>query len=298
MQVIIGVDPHKASHIAVAISAAEDELSYKRVPATRTQADQLLAWAKPFPTRVWAIEGADDMGYLLAQQLVATGEHMLNVPASLAARTRLLGTGRAFCNGRGRPAIWASRSGRGCEVDIVAARDLSTDCRDGCGAVIGCSPHVGHQRFERPEPQVIGAPPAHLLEQPRIDPCPDHRRRPQCILGLVVLGLGVGSVLGKVAFADACELERSLAGRTGFLDGVGGQLEQDLAGEGVVLRVQRHEAPGELAELHIVGDTRQRHPDRLGPILGRGPVLLRHAHDRTWAGRHTIGRMTQAQTRR
>jgi transposase len=35
------------------------------------------------------------MGYLLAQQLVATGEHVLNVPATLAARTRVLGSGRS-----------------------------------------------------------------------------------------------------------------------------------------------------------------------------------------------------------
>jgi hypothetical protein len=98
MQVIIGVDPHKASHTAVAISATEDELAYKRVRATRAQVDQLLAWAAPFPTRVWAIEGADGMGYLLAQQLVATSEHVLNVPATLAARTRLLGTGRTNKN--------------------------------------------------------------------------------------------------------------------------------------------------------------------------------------------------------
>jgi transposase len=95
MQVIIGVDPHKASHTAVAISTAEDELGHKKVRATRAQVDQLLAWAEPFPTRVWAIEGADGMGYLLAQQLVATGEHVLNVPATLAARTRVLGTGRS-----------------------------------------------------------------------------------------------------------------------------------------------------------------------------------------------------------
>ena len=94
MQVIIGVDPHKGSHTAVAISAGEDELGHKKVRACRTQVDQLLAWAEPFPTRTWAIEGADGMGYLLAQQLVATGEHVLNVPATLAARTRLLGSGR------------------------------------------------------------------------------------------------------------------------------------------------------------------------------------------------------------
>lgn len=95
MQVIIGVDPHKGSHTAVAISAAEDELARKKVRATRAQVDLLLAWAEPFPTRVWAIEGADGMGYLLAQQLVATGEHVVNVPATLAARTRVLGSGRS-----------------------------------------------------------------------------------------------------------------------------------------------------------------------------------------------------------
>lgn len=94
MQVIIGVDPHKGSHTAVAISAGEDDLDHKKVRACRTQVDQLLAWAEPFPARTWAIEGADGMGYLLAQQLVATGEHVLNVPATLAARTRLLGSGR------------------------------------------------------------------------------------------------------------------------------------------------------------------------------------------------------------
>lgn len=98
MQVIIGVDPHKASHTAVAISTTEDELARKKVRATRTQVDELLAWAEPFPTRLWAIEGADGMGYLLAQQLVATGEHVLNVPATLAARTRLLGSGRSTKN--------------------------------------------------------------------------------------------------------------------------------------------------------------------------------------------------------
>ncbi len=50
------------------------------------------------PGLLWAIEGADGMGYLLALQLVATGEHVLNVPATLAARTRLLGSGRSTKN--------------------------------------------------------------------------------------------------------------------------------------------------------------------------------------------------------
>ena len=52
MQVTIGVDPHKASHTAVAISAAEDELASKRVRATRAQVDQLLAWAAPSSSKL------------------------------------------------------------------------------------------------------------------------------------------------------------------------------------------------------------------------------------------------------
>ena len=48
MQVIIGVDPHKASHTAVAIDDDEDELAQMSVRATRTQTQQLLAWAEPF----------------------------------------------------------------------------------------------------------------------------------------------------------------------------------------------------------------------------------------------------------
>ncbi|WP_426573843.1 IS110 family transposase [Aquihabitans sp. McL0605] len=98
MQVIIGVDPHKATHTAVAIDTNEQELDHKKVRAARTQVDHLLTWAEPFPARTWAIEGADGMGYLLAQQLVATGEHVVNVPATLASRTRLLGTGHTNKN--------------------------------------------------------------------------------------------------------------------------------------------------------------------------------------------------------
>jgi hypothetical protein len=40
-----------------------------------------------------------------------------------------------------------------------------------------------------------------------------------------------------VAFTNAFELERLLPGRTGILDGVSGQVEQDLTWEGAVLRV-------------------------------------------------------------
>jgi transposase len=74
--VMIGVDPHKASHTAVAISAAEEPLGELRVRACVAQAERLLAWAQAWPERTWAVEGARGTGHLLAQQLVAAGERV------------------------------------------------------------------------------------------------------------------------------------------------------------------------------------------------------------------------------
>ena len=48
--------------------------------------------------RVWAVESAGGLGRLLAQQLVAAGEHVVDVPAMLSARVRLLGSSKASKN--------------------------------------------------------------------------------------------------------------------------------------------------------------------------------------------------------
>ena len=98
MSVIIGVDPHKGSHTAVAIDGDEASLGQLKVRATRRQVDQLLEWAGGFEKRTWAIESAGGLGYLLSQQLVAAGETVLDVPATLAARVRLLGSGKSNKN--------------------------------------------------------------------------------------------------------------------------------------------------------------------------------------------------------
>jgi transposase len=98
MMVIIGVDPHKASHTAVAICGDEREVAKVTVRATSQQTAKLLAWAEPFVERTWAIESAGGLGYLLAQQLVDAGEHVLDVPPTLASRVRVLGTGRSEKN--------------------------------------------------------------------------------------------------------------------------------------------------------------------------------------------------------
>jgi transposase len=91
--VMIGVDPHKGSHTAVAIGAAEERLGELRVRACAAQAQRLLAWAAGWPERTWAVEGAAGLGHLLAQQLLAAGERVLDVQPKLGARVRLLAAG-------------------------------------------------------------------------------------------------------------------------------------------------------------------------------------------------------------
>ena len=55
MSIIIGIDPHKATHTAVAIGGDESELATVTVRATRQQTDELISWAEPFTKRTWAI---------------------------------------------------------------------------------------------------------------------------------------------------------------------------------------------------------------------------------------------------
>jgi transposase len=51
-----------------------------------------------WPDRTWAIEGARGLGRLLAQQLIGTGEQVVDVQPKLAARVRLLNTGQVNKN--------------------------------------------------------------------------------------------------------------------------------------------------------------------------------------------------------
>jgi hypothetical protein len=54
MAVMIGTGPHKASHTAVAISAAEEPVGQLQVRASASQAERPLAWAAAWPERAWA----------------------------------------------------------------------------------------------------------------------------------------------------------------------------------------------------------------------------------------------------
>jgi transposase len=93
MPVMIGVDPHKASHTAAALDEHGRRLGQQRVPATVDGYRLLRQWAGRWPQRCWAVEGALGIGRALAQRLVGDGEQVLDVPAKLAARVRVLSVG-------------------------------------------------------------------------------------------------------------------------------------------------------------------------------------------------------------
>ena len=98
MAVVIGVDPHKGSHTAVAVDQVEKVLGELKVRSSPGQVDRLRSWAAQWPERTWAVEGAGGLGYLLAQQLVSAGETVLDVQPKLGSRVRLLATGNVNKN--------------------------------------------------------------------------------------------------------------------------------------------------------------------------------------------------------
>jgi transposase len=114
--VMIGVDPHKGSHTAYALDQHEKRLGELRVRASATQVEALLDWAAGWHKRTWAVEGARGLGHLLAQQLIAAGERVVDVPPKLAARVRLLNSGQINKND--------PNDARSAAVAALRARDL------------------------------------------------------------------------------------------------------------------------------------------------------------------------------
>jgi transposase len=95
---MIGIDPHKATHTAVAIDDDENVIDEFTLEASSSQAERLTGWAGGFAKREWAVESANGLGYLIGQQLVACGETVFDVPPVLASRVRLLGSGKSQKN--------------------------------------------------------------------------------------------------------------------------------------------------------------------------------------------------------
>ncbi|HET7739405.1 MAG TPA: transposase [Mycobacterium sp.] len=92
-QVIIGVDPHKLSATIEVVDDHERLLGQGRFTTDKPGYAAMRAYVKAWPERTWAVEGANGAGRSLAQRLLEAGEHVVDVPAKLAARVWLFDTG-------------------------------------------------------------------------------------------------------------------------------------------------------------------------------------------------------------
>ena len=92
--IIIGVDPHKATHTANAVDAADNKTAGSlQIDASLPGYRRLLRWAGQFGERRQAVENARGLGRHLAQWLAARGEHVVDVPSTATARVRELSRG-------------------------------------------------------------------------------------------------------------------------------------------------------------------------------------------------------------
>jgi transposase len=93
-QVIIGMDPHKRSATTEVMTSDETVVGGGRYGTDAAGYRAMLAEAKRWPERTWAIEGCQGIGRHIANRLLAAGEHVVDVPPKLSARTRVFATGQ------------------------------------------------------------------------------------------------------------------------------------------------------------------------------------------------------------
>lgn len=91
--ITIGIDPHKSSLTAVALDQTGRLLATRLITVNAAAYKTLIGWAARWPQRRFAVEGAAGLGRGIAQLLAAAGQDVVDVPATLAARARLLDTG-------------------------------------------------------------------------------------------------------------------------------------------------------------------------------------------------------------
>ncbi|WLS43252.1 transposase [Micromonospora profundi] len=134
--VIIAIDPDKASWTAVAVDNRLQPLAAIRIEVNRDGYRQLRRFAGRWPHATWAVEGATGLGAALTVRLSADGVDVVDVPAKLARRVRLLSTGhgrktdQADALSVGIAAHTAARLNTAVVDEAIAALRCLTEHRD------------------------------------------------------------------------------------------------------------------------------------------------------------------------
>lgn len=98
---LIGIDPHKSTHTATVIEpGSHREVASLRIEASLGEYRRMLAWARRWPQRRWAVENAEGLGRHLTSWLLARGEDVVDVPSTATARVRQLSRGGGRKNDR------------------------------------------------------------------------------------------------------------------------------------------------------------------------------------------------------
>jgi transposase len=128
--VMIAVDPHKASNTAAVLDpVTKTVIEAARFANTREGYERLAGFAQRWEQRRWAVEGCRGAGRSLAQRLVADGEHVLDVPAKLAARVRVYSQGHGRKTDRDDAISVALAALDGAGVTQVACDDALVSLR-------------------------------------------------------------------------------------------------------------------------------------------------------------------------
>jgi len=128
--VLIAVDPHKASNTAAVLDpVTKTVIEAARFANTADGYAQLTAFTSRWGQRRWAVEGCFGAGRSLAQRLVADGELVLDVPAKLAARVRVYSRGHGRKTDKDDAVSVGLAAIDGAGVTLVACDDATVSLR-------------------------------------------------------------------------------------------------------------------------------------------------------------------------
>ena len=86
-RVVIGMDPHKRSVTIEVMAGDETVLGGGRFATDRDGFQGMLAYAKAWPNRVWAIEGCSGIGRHVAVRLLGCGDEVVDVAQTVSQDT-------------------------------------------------------------------------------------------------------------------------------------------------------------------------------------------------------------------
>ena len=192
----------------MALDDCEQFLGELRVRSAANQLERLLGGRQGSVSGRRAIEGAGGLGYLLAQQLVAAGERVVDVQPKLAARVRVLAAGDSNKNDPNDARSVAVATLRSGDLRVVQAED-----------------HTAVMK---------------MSAQRRRDLARQHSRV-ACRLHAVLCDLVAGGIAGEISPAQATDLLADIEPQ-GAVAAARHELAGELVADLVCLDVQRREA--------------------------------------------------------